>query len=108
MYLRTVVAPVMATTELYAGPTRQTHTITAMSKTPEQWLDDVAAPKTQGVLKLFLGYAPGVGKTYVMLSEAIRRYSRGEDVATGVIETHGRKGVADLAAKLDSIPRKKL
>jgi two-component system, OmpR family, sensor histidine kinase KdpD len=79
-----------------------------MSKTPEQWLDDVAAPKTQGVLKLFLGYAPGVGKTYAMLSEAIRRYSRGEDVATGVIETHGRKGVADLAAKLDSIPRKKL
>jgi len=79
-----------------------------VSKTPEQWLDEVAPSKTKGLLKLFLGYAPGVGKTYSMLSEAIRRASRGEDVAIGVIETHGRKGVVELAAKLDSIPRKQL
>ena len=43
-----------------------------------------------------------------MLSEAIRRSNRGEDVVIGVIETHGRKGVAELAAKLESVPRRKL
>ncbi len=79
-----------------------------MPKTPEQWLQEAAPSKTGGVLKLFLGYAPGVGKTYSMLSEAIRRHSRGEDVVIGVIETHGRKPTADLAAQIEAIPRKKL
>lgn len=79
-----------------------------MTKTPEQWLDEVAPVKSKGLLKLFLGYAPGVGKTYSMLSEAIRRASRGENVIVGVIETHGRKSVAELAAKLETVPRKKL
>ena len=62
-----------------------------MQKTPEQWLEVTAPEKKSGVFKLFLGYAPGVGKTYSMLSEAIRRQSRGEDVVIGVVETHGRK-----------------
>lgn len=79
-----------------------------MTKTPEQWLEAVAAPKANGLLKLFIGYAPGVGKTYSMLSEAIRRASRGEDVVIGVVETHGRKGVAELALKLEVVPRKEL
>ena len=60
------------------------------------------------MLKLFLGYAPGVGKTYSMLSEAIRRHSRGEDVVVGVVETHGRKGIAELVPQLDAVPRKKI
>jgi two-component system sensor histidine kinase KdpD len=76
-----------------------------MAKTPEEWLEEVAPAKTQGVFKLFLGYAPGVGKTYAMLSEAIRRSSRGEDVVIGVIETHGRKSVMELSGKLETIPR---
>ena len=79
-----------------------------MPKTPEQWLEETAPAKKGGVFKLFLGYAPGVGKTYSMLSEAIRRHSRGEDVVIGVIETHGRKATAELAAQLESVPRKKL
>jgi two-component system sensor histidine kinase KdpD len=79
-----------------------------MSKTPEQWLEEVAPPKTGGVLKLFIGYAPGVGKTYSMLSEALRRASRGEDVVIGVLETHGRRAVAELAAKIEAIPKKHL
>ena len=79
-----------------------------MQKSPEQWLEDVATEKKQGILKLFLGYAPGVGKTYAMLSEGIRRYSRGEDVVIGVVETHGRKGVAELVAKLEAVPRKQI
>src|SRR5262249_48605067 len=49
-----------------------------------------------------------VGKTYNMLSEAIRRSKRGEDVVIGVVETHGRKGVAELLGQLQAVPRKKL
>lgn len=79
-----------------------------MPKTPEEWLEEVSPQKSQGIFKLFLGYAPGVGKTYNMLSEALRRASRGEDVVVGVVETHGRKSVADLAAKLEAVPRRKL
>jgi two-component system sensor histidine kinase KdpD len=79
-----------------------------MLKTPEQWLESAVPAKKGGILKLFLGYAPGVGKTYSMLSEAIRRHSRGEDVVIGVIETHGRKATADLSAQLETVPRKKL
>src|SRR6202166_1682951 len=83
-------------------------TIAAMIKTPEEWLDEVSPEKPRGIFKLFLGYAPGVGKTYSMLSEAIRRASRGEDVAVGVVESHGRKATAELAAKLDRIPPRQL
>jgi two-component system sensor histidine kinase KdpD len=80
-----------------------------MPKTPEQWLEVVSPPKkVRGVLKLFLGYAPGVGKTYSMLSEAIRRHSRGEDVVIGFVEMHGRKAIAELAAQVETIPRKKI
>src|SRR5260221_14633627 len=79
-----------------------------MTKTPEEWLDEVSPEKPRGIFKLFLGYAPGVGKTYSMLSEAIRRASRGEDVIAGVVESHGRKATAELAAKLDRVPPRKL
>jgi len=63
-------------------------------------------PKTQGTFKLFLGYAPGVGKTFNMLSEAIRRRERGEDIVIGVVETHGRPRTAELADQLESVPRR--
>ena len=79
-----------------------------MTKTPEEWLSEVSPGKSQGIFKLFLGYAPGVGKTYNMLSEAIRRASRGEDVTIGVVESHGRKAVAELSSKLDRVPLRKL
>src|ERR1700726_1097184 len=80
-----------------------------MTKTPEQWLEECSPQeRTKGILKLFLGYAPGVGKTYSMLSEAIRRHSRCEDVVIGVVETHGRKGIAELAAQLEAVPRRKI
>ena len=79
-----------------------------MPKTPEQWLEQVSATSTVGRFKLFLGYAPGVGKTHTMLTEAIRRHTRGEDVVIGVIETHGRKAVAELVASLEVVPRKKI
>ena len=79
-----------------------------MQKTPEQWLEEAEPRSKQGIFKLFLGYAPGVGKTFNMLSEGIRRRSRGEDVVIGVVETHGRKGIAELASKLEEVPRNKI
>jgi two-component system, OmpR family, sensor histidine kinase KdpD len=79
-----------------------------MTKTPEEWLSEVSPEKTKGIFKLFLGYAPGVGKTYNMLSEAIRRASRGEDVVLGVVESHGRKATAELATKLERVPPRQL
>src|ERR1035441_1860354 len=77
-----------------------------MTKTPDQWLEETAPARKGGVFKLFLGYAPGVGKTYTMLTEAIRRHTRKEDVVIGVVETHGRKAVAELVTQLEVIPRK--
>ncbi|MFY9729300.1 MAG: histidine kinase, partial [Candidatus Acidiferrales bacterium] len=80
-----------------------------MPKTPEQWLAESKPPdKPKGVLKLFLGYAPGVGKTYGMLSEAIRRKTRGEDVVIGIVENHGRKGIVELSEQVEIVPRKKI
>lgn len=77
-------------------------------KTPEQWLEEAAPGKKGSIFKLFLGYAPGVGKTYAMLSEAVRRYSRGEDIVVGVVETHGRRPIGELVGKLEQIPKRKL
>jgi two-component system, OmpR family, sensor histidine kinase KdpD len=80
-----------------------------MPKKPEDWLDKARTPeKSKGIFKLFLGYAPGVGKTYSMLSEGIRRYNRGEDVVIGFIETHGRKGVEELVPELETVPRRSI
>lgn len=80
-----------------------------MPKTPEDWLEKArTAEKSKGIFKLFLGYAPGVGKTYSMLSEGIRRHNRGEDVVIGFIETHGRKGVEDLVPELETVPRRSI
>src|SRR5215475_2563573 len=80
-----------------------------LPKKPEEWLE-VASPsqKARGIFKLFLGYAPGVGKTYSMLSEAIRRKSRGEEVAIGIVETHGRKGIEELITQVEALPRKQI
>jgi len=87
-------------------PTREP--LTPPAKSPEEWLEKVAPEKTRGTFKVFLGYAPGVGKTFNMLSEAIRRHARGEDVVIGVVETHGRPKTAELAAQLEQIPKKKI
>lgn len=79
-----------------------------MPRSPEQWLEQATPTKKGGIFKLFLGYAPGVGKTYNMLSEAVRRHGRGEDVVIGVVETHGRKGIVELVAKLETVARKNI
>ena len=73
-------------------------------KSPEDWLVAADPEKTRGLFKVFLGYAPGVGKTFSMLSEGIRRGQRGEDVVIGIVETHGRQATAELAGKLEHVP----
>ena len=78
------------------------------TKTPEDWLLSSENEKQRGRFKVFLGYAPGVGKTFSMLSEGIRRRSRGEDVVIGIVETHGRAGTADLAGKLEQVERREI
>ena len=80
----------------------------APRKRPEDWLPAAEPEKTRGRFKVFLGYAPGVGKTFSMLSEGIRRKARGEDVVIGVVETHGRKGTAELAVQLEQVPQREI
>jgi two-component system, OmpR family, sensor histidine kinase KdpD len=60
----------------------------------------------RGELRIYLGAAPGVGKTYTMLEEAHRRADRGTDVVVGLVETHGRKHTGALLGDLEQVPRK--
>ena len=62
----------------------------------------------RGELRIYLGAAPGVGKTYAMLGEARRRTDRGTDVVVGLVETHGRKKTAALLDGLEVVPRQEL
>ena len=61
-----------------------------------------------GKLKIFVGAAPGVGKTYEMLQSAHARLKAGVDVVVGVVETHGRAETEALLKGLEIIPRKRL
>lgn len=63
---------------------------------------------TPGRLRVYLGAAPGVGKTYAMLAEARRRTDRGTDVVVGFVETHGRQITAALLHGLEVLPRRAL
>ncbi len=58
----------------------------------------------RGELRIYLGAAPGVGKTFAMLGEAHRRLERGTDLVAAVIETHGRKKTAELLDGIEVIP----
>lgn len=58
----------------------------------------------RGELRIYLGAAPGVGKTYAMLGEAHRRLERGTDVVAAVVETHGRAKTAELIRGIETIP----
>src|SRR6185369_16821176 len=62
----------------------------------------------RGKLKIFLGAAPGVGKTYEMLSAARKRRQEGIDVVVGVVETHGRAETEAQLAGLEVIPRRRV
>jgi two-component system, OmpR family, sensor histidine kinase KdpD len=61
---------------------------------------------SQGQLRVYLGAAPGVGKTYKMLEEGQRRRERGTDVVVGFVETHGRKHTEAMIGGLEVVPRR--
>jgi len=63
-------------------------------------------PGSRGRLRIYLGAAPGVGKTYAMLAEAQRRRERGADVVAALVETHGRRVTAALAEGMETVPRR--
>ncbi|HEY7528081.1 MAG TPA: sensor histidine kinase KdpD, partial [Candidatus Deferrimicrobiaceae bacterium] len=62
----------------------------------------------RGRLKVYLGYCPGVGKTYQMLLEGHRLKEEGIDVVIGYLETHGRADIAKLAEGLEAINRRRM
>ena len=62
----------------------------------------------RGTLRIYLGAAPGVGKTFAMLGEAHRRASRGTDVVLGLVETHDRPRTAEQLEGLEVLPRRRV
>lgn len=75
--------------------------------TPEEALN-ICSRQNRGTLKVFLGYAPGVGKTYAMLNEANRRLHYGQDIVIGYVENHGRPETDEQIGGLEILPRKKI
>src|SRR6202162_1479141 len=76
---------------------------------PERLLKQVQAEENKrwgARLKIFLGYAPGVGKSFRMLDEARRRHERGEDVVVGAVQPHVPPEVEPVLRKLEVIPLK--
>src|SRR5580704_1524998 len=74
---------------------------------PEALLRELGR-EARGRLKIFLGAAPGVGKTYEMLQNAQAKRQEGVDVVVGVVETHGRKETEALLQGLEIVPRRRV
>src|SRR5262247_4068413 len=76
---------------------------------PEALLEAARREERQsGRLRIFVGAAPGVGKTYEMLQQARARKKDGYDVVVGVVETHGRRETEALLEGLEVIPRRRI
>src|SRR5579864_6402738 len=74
---------------------------------PEALLEAAQAER-RGKLKIFLGAAPGVGKTYEMLQQGAARRRDGVDVVIGVVETHGRIETEQLVRGFEIMPRRRI
>jgi len=81
--------------------------VTAPRPRPEDFLELVQRAR-RGRLKLYIGFAAGVGKTYRMLEEAHALRKRGVDVVIGFVETHGRAETAALLEGLEAVPRRRI
>jgi two-component system, OmpR family, sensor histidine kinase KdpD len=77
-----------------------------VSNTPSISANYFAYPTRRGKHKIFIGMAPGVGKTYRMLEEGHALKQEGLDVVVGLLETHGRKETVEKAEGLEIVPRK--
>jgi two-component system sensor histidine kinase KdpD len=79
----------------------------AVQKSPEQFVELIRRQQ-RGRLKIYLGFAAGVGKTYEMLLEGQRLKRQGIDVVIGIVETHGRSETAAQIADLELVPRRQI
>ena len=80
-------------------------------QSPEQFLKRIQAEELQkkrGKFKIYLGSAPGVGKTYTMLQDAQEKLKQGVDVVVGVVESHGRKDIENLMQNFEILPLTKV
>ena len=66
------------------------------------------SPPRRGKLRIYLGAAPGAGKTYAMLGEAHRRIARGADVVVAIVDTHGRARTAERLDNLEIVPPRRI
>lgn len=76
---------------------------------PEEFLQRAqkeASQENRGKLKIYLGAAPGVGKTYSMLHDALEKRTHGLDVIVGVVESHGRQEIKHLIENFETLPHK--
>ena len=80
------------------------HDVVAEPTAPPAWTRQTAEAAKQARLILYLGAAPGVGKTYAMLSEGRRRAGRGTDVVIAWVETYGRPRTIEMTQGLERIP----
>ncbi|ENQ3077556.1 KdpD-like non-kinase potassium sensor [Bacillus cereus] len=80
---------------------------TFQRRTPEEYLEYIRQ-QNRGKLKLYVGAAPGVGKSYKMLFDAREMRKEGIDVVIGLIETHGRKETEEAIAELEAVPLKEI
>jgi two-component system sensor histidine kinase KdpD len=80
--------------------------MTEPARPSPQALLKAARKEARGRLKIFLGAAPGVGKTFEMLREGADMLRQGRDVVAGVIETHGRADTEALVAPFEVLPRR--
>jgi len=64
--------------------------------------------KTRGKLKIYLGAAPGVGKTYEMLEDSMEARRKGLDIVIGIVESHGRKEIENFCEHFEKVPRQKI
>jgi two-component system sensor histidine kinase KdpD len=78
------------------------------SRRPPEHFLTLIRQQQRGRLKVYLGFAAGVGKTYEMLQEGQRLKSQGVDVVIGIVETHGRAETAALAGGLEQAPRRRI
>ncbi|MEC2733983.1 KdpD-like non-kinase potassium sensor, partial [Bacillus cereus] len=76
-------------------------------RTPEEYLEYIRQ-QNRGKLKLYVGAAPGVGKSYKMLFDAREMKKDGIDIVIGLIETHGRKETEEAIADLEKVPLKEI
>src|SRR5215469_4785595 len=74
---------------------------------PERFLA-LIREQQRGRLKVYLGFAAGVGKTYEMLQEGQRLKKQGVDVVIGIVETHGRADTAAQIGDLEQVPRRRI